>query len=92
MLAMFNADDLHAMREFWSTLQNGEIMVRGSVSWSPIGWEFSEYFVKKYPFLLDDEMLQTTNFWRAQRAEPPLKLTWSNNGFSNGLLEPERNF
>jgi hypothetical protein len=39
----------------------------------PIGWEVSEEFAKKWWFLVDEGVIQTTNFWRSQRGEKPLR-------------------
>jgi Domain of unknown function (DUF3425) len=50
------------------------IQVWGSCPELVCSWEFGEHFVQKYWFLLDNEILQHTNWWRAQRHLPPLSL------------------
>jgi len=46
----------------------------GAEPWEPEGWEIGERFAAKWWFLLDDEILRMTNFWRKQRALQPLRL------------------
>lgn len=48
--------------------------VWGSTPWDPMGWEFSPDFARKWWFLMDDELMRPTNFWRGQRGEQPLVL------------------
>lgn len=50
-------NDLHSCR-IW-----------GAVPWSPTSWEIGEGLARKWWFLMDDEILATSNFWRAQRGE-----------------------
>jgi hypothetical protein len=38
----------------------------------PIGWEVTAEFANKWWFLIDDSVLQGTNFWRSQRGEQAL--------------------
>lgn len=47
----------------------------GVTPWDPTGWEVSAEFARKWWFLIDDGMLRTTNFWRAQRGESALVLS-----------------
>lgn len=35
-------------------------------------WEVSESFVRKYPYLIDMEILKVCNHWRSRRGEQPL--------------------
>ena len=51
-----------------------DFKVWGSTPWDLIGWEVGEQFTKKWWFLLDDSIIQTSNFWRSQRGEEPLVL------------------
>jgi hypothetical protein len=60
--------------EFMSDMRIGSLRVWGTVPWDPIGWEVGEDFAKKWWFLLDEGIIQTTNFWRSQRGETPLSL------------------
>lgn len=55
-------------------LQEGAMMVWGEVAWDPRGWEVSQQFTQRWWFLLDEEMIRTTNFWRRQRGEKPLEI------------------
>ncbi|KAI6091092.1 hypothetical protein F4821DRAFT_227493 [Hypoxylon rubiginosum] len=42
--------------------------------WRPEGWEFTEGFIRRWPFLVKGcwKMLESTNRWRAVRGEEPL--------------------
>lgn len=51
---------------------NGEVKMWGTQSWDERGWEISESFATKWWFLMNEEVLGTTNFWRAARGEPVL--------------------
>lgn len=49
--------------------------------WSPAGdvfdgecFEFKESFFRKYPYLVDGEILRATNRWRRARGEDPIRL------------------
>ncbi|PRP82715.1 hypothetical protein PROFUN_09977 [Planoprotostelium fungivorum] len=54
---------------------NGEgFVVWGSSPNDEWSWEISEYFAKKYWFLMDYNMLRSTNWWRSQRGQPPLRI------------------
>lgn len=43
--------------------------VWGRDPWDATGWEISERFAKTWWFLVDEELLKTTNFWRSQKSE-----------------------
>ncbi|KEY74474.1 hypothetical protein S7711_04509 [Stachybotrys chartarum IBT 7711] len=54
---------------------------RGIVVWSPVwhpmGWELSEGFLRKWGWVIqgcEEEVLTTTNRWRAKRGEAPLTI------------------
>jgi hypothetical protein len=68
--------------EFWEDFQGGEWRVWGSVSWDAGGWEVGERWAGKWGWLLDGEMVRTTNFWRRERMVGPLVVA----GFGSGLL------
>jgi hypothetical protein len=51
-----------------------ELKVWGAVPWEPMSWELSKGFVEKWWFILDDDILHVTNFWRMQRGEARLVL------------------
>ncbi|KAH8177885.1 hypothetical protein LIA77_02967 [Sarocladium implicatum] len=59
--------------EFMTDMRMGSLKVWGRIPWDPIGWEVSEEFAKKWWFLVDEGVIQTTNFWRSQRGEKPLR-------------------
>ncbi|EWZ27789.1 hypothetical protein FOZG_18491 [Fusarium oxysporum Fo47] len=60
--------------EFMLEMRNGNLRIWGTVPWEPMGWEVSKEFAKRWWFLMDNGILQTTNFWRSQRGEKPLSL------------------
>lgn len=60
--------------EFTHDLQIGSLRVWGAVPWDTMGWEVTEDFAKRWWFLMDGGIIQTTNFWRSQRGEMPLSL------------------
>jgi len=49
-----------------------DLKVWGSTPYDPMGWEISAEFARKWWFLIDDAMIQATNFWRGQRGEEAL--------------------
>ncbi|KAL8944181.1 MAG: hypothetical protein Q9216_000605 [Gyalolechia sp. 2 TL-2023] len=51
------------------------LKVWGGQPWSPVGWEFSQSFADRWGWLLDAACVESSNFWRFERGEPPLKLT-----------------
>lgn len=58
--------------EVWNDLMAGEVKIWGSTPWLEMGWEISERFAVKWWFLMTDDILKTTNFWRGVRGEEPL--------------------
>lgn len=56
-------------------MQAGCFKVWGSIAWDPMGWEVDEEFAKRWWFLMGDDIIRTTNFWRSQRGEMPLTRT-----------------
>lgn len=51
------------------------LRVWGGQPWSPVGWEFSQTFVDQWGWLLDAACVESSNFWRYERGEPPLRLS-----------------
>ncbi|GAA5886098.1 hypothetical protein JCM6882_004264 [Rhodosporidiobolus microsporus] len=41
---------------------------------TPEAWELDEKFLKKYWYVIDQEVLDISNRWRAERGEPPLSM------------------
>lgn len=58
----------------WRDLMAGELRVWGSCPWVETGWEISARFAVKWWFLMSDEMLGGTNFWRGVRGEAALSV------------------
>jgi hypothetical protein len=58
--------------EIWADLMAGEMKVWGGSPWVGNGWEISERFAVKWWFLMSDEILGGTNFWRGVRGEGAL--------------------
>jgi Domain of unknown function (DUF3425) len=69
--------------ELCRDLQSDDWKIWGKKPWEPGSWEFARDFVLKWWFLLDDDILRMTNFWRMQRQEEPLRLP-----HKQKLLEP----
>lgn len=76
-LAVINEEEL------CRDLQSDDWKIWGKRPWEPKSWEFAQDFVLKWWFLLDDDILRMTNFWRMQRHEEPLRLH-----HKQKLLEP----
>jgi len=56
----------------------------GRRPWDPRAWELPAAFVDKWWWLLDDQVVGMTNFWREQRAEEPL--VWRGNPGGEAFL------
>lgn len=69
---LLQAHDIIDPHDIWQDLVDGEVRVWGSQSWDERGWEISERFALKWWFLMDEEVLGTTNFWRAARGDQGL--------------------
>ncbi|KAH7390109.1 hypothetical protein BKA64DRAFT_757149 [Cadophora sp. MPI-SDFR-AT-0126] len=59
--------------EIWSDITR-DIKVWGNTPWNEAGWEIGERFAIKWWFLMDDEVLRATNFWRGARDEKGLSM------------------
>lgn len=59
---------------FCQSIHQDGLRVWGEQPWSPIGWEFSQSFVDQWAWLMDEGSISSSNFWRFERGEPPLKL------------------
>lgn len=60
--------------EFARGMLSDRLKIWGPLPWDPMSWEFDAYMLRKWWFLIDDDMVRTTNFWRAQRGEEGLVL------------------
>lgn len=58
--------------EFVADMCSNDIKVWGRIPYDTTGWEIGPGFAKKWWFLIDENMIRTTNFWRAQRGEADL--------------------
>ena len=58
--------------EFIQDMASNHFRVWGSCPWDPMGWEVGPYVASKWWFLMDEEVMRTTNFWRSQRGEEAL--------------------
>ncbi|KAL9014924.1 MAG: hypothetical protein Q9173_000429 [Seirophora scorigena] len=56
------------------SIHHDGLRVWGGQPWSPIGWEFSQSFVDQWGWLLDAGSVDSSNFWRVERGEAPLRL------------------
>ncbi|KAL6860801.1 hypothetical protein J3F83DRAFT_300629 [Trichoderma novae-zelandiae] len=56
-------------------LVDGAFRVWGQASWDGMGWEVSEAFARRWWFLMDEQLIDVTNFWRRQRLEGALLLS-----------------
>lgn len=59
---------------FCQSIHENGLRVWGGQPWSPIGWEFSQSFVDQWSWLMDEGSINSSNFWRFERGEPPLRL------------------
>ncbi|KAL7949281.1 hypothetical protein V8C42DRAFT_310466 [Trichoderma barbatum] len=55
-------------------LVDGAFRVWGHAAWDGTGWEVSETFAQRWWFLMDEQIINVTNFWRRQRLEGALIL------------------
>jgi hypothetical protein len=58
--------------EFTRDMLQADLKVWGSTPWDPMAWEVGPEFAARWWFLIDDSIIRTSNFWRAQRGEAPL--------------------
>ena len=50
--------------------------VWGSQPWNSMCWEVAQEFASKWAWLLDEDTIRYSNFWRTERGELPLQLTY----------------
>jgi hypothetical protein len=53
---------------------SGDLKVWGSTPWDTLAWEVGPEFARKWWFLMDNEILRASNFWRRQRGEQDLMM------------------
>lgn len=71
LLAMLDDDQED---ELCRSFHHDGLRVWGGQPWSPVGWEFSQTFADQWGWLLDAACVASSNFWRYERGEPPLRL------------------
>ncbi|KAK9452575.1 hypothetical protein V1511DRAFT_135273 [Dipodascopsis uninucleata] len=52
---------------FWTDALSGGMLCWGKTPWSARSWELSPQFIVKWKELVDEEIVQQSAFWRAQR-------------------------
>lgn len=57
---------------FCHALHADGFTVWGSQPWDPMGWELSQNFVYQWGWLVDEDSIRYSNFWRFERGEMPL--------------------
>lgn len=60
--------------EFINDMLSENLKVWGTMPWDPMSWEFDGEMLRKWWFLMDEDIIRTTNFWRAQTGEQGLIL------------------
>ena len=65
---------MNVINETELALDLRQTRIWGVAPWNPMSWEIAESFARKWWFLMDENVLASTNFWRAQRGETPLVL------------------
>ncbi|GAA5850576.1 hypothetical protein JCM8547_001918 [Rhodosporidiobolus lusitaniae] len=53
---------------------NDTVKVHGNDILQPEAWELSEAFLRKWWYVIDKEVLDISNRWRAERGQPPLSM------------------
>lgn len=71
---LLRAGDVVQSAEFWNDMISGKLKVWGKTPWDRRGWEMQEEFVHKWWWVIADDILEETNFWRVSRGEAPLSL------------------
>lgn len=61
----------------------------GRNPWNERGWELSEEFLEKWWFLVDETIVDQTNFWRMERGEEVLVWKGSRNSPAGRIYEIE---
>lgn len=83
---LLKANDIIEVQEIWQDLSVGEVKVWGNTSWEEEGWEIGERFALKWWFLMDEEVLKSTNFWRRMRNEKALTVEGIRKSFKSRSL------
>ncbi|CZT10561.1 uncharacterized protein RAG0_14995 [Rhynchosporium agropyri] len=70
---LLRSQDVIDGAEVWGNIMD-DVQVWGSSPWDDRGWDMGESSVKKWWWLMDDEALGSTNFWRGVRDEKALSM------------------
>lgn len=82
---LLKSNEIIDVIEMWQDLSEGEIKVWGSTPWEEAGWEIGERFAFKWWYLMNTEVLRSTNFWRSSRGEMLLTYEGLKRSFRTGI-------
>lgn len=68
------SDNMLDEAELCDDIETG-LRIWGKVPWDARSCEWSQDFVDKWSWLMDKQSIEASNFWRAQRGEPRLRVT-----------------
>lgn len=71
---LLRAGDVVQPIEIWNDMISGKLRVWGKTPWDRRGWEMQEEFVNRWWWVIADDILEETNFWRVSRGEAPILL------------------
>ncbi|KAL6812431.1 hypothetical protein J3E69DRAFT_348596 [Trichoderma sp. SZMC 28015] len=69
---LLRAGEIVQSEDLWHDMISGKLKVWGKTPWDRRGWEMHEDFVAKWWWLIAEDILEETNFWRVSRGEDPL--------------------
>lgn len=55
-------------------LHDSGFTIWGNQPWNSMSWEVSQGFADRWGYILDDETIRFSNFWRLERGDTPLQL------------------
>jgi hypothetical protein len=69
---ILNAVSIIDEDDLCNDLVQEQIQCWSRFAWDSRGWELPASFVDKWWFLIDEEVVDSTNFWRRERGDPEL--------------------
>ncbi|KAM6478177.1 hypothetical protein HDV62DRAFT_371073 [Trichoderma sp. SZMC 28011] len=69
---LLRASEIVQSEDLWHDMISGKLKVWGKTPWDRRGWEMHEDFVAKWWWVIAEDILEETNFWRVSRGEDPL--------------------
>lgn len=63
------------------------LRIWGRLVWDVKSYEWAPEFFEKWMWLLDDEAVNVSNFWRAQRGETPLEMEKKGKGYASDDMD-----